>query len=1063
MNLLDAAVGRYRSTFCILLLILIAGVASRSNMAVETDPDVTVPIVFVQVYLDGVSPEDGARLLVRPLEKELRTLEGLEEITATSRESLAYVIVEFETGIDMDVAIDEVREAVDRAKAELPSDAEEPVVKEISASDFPAVVVTVSGEGVLERDLFNAAQRLKRKIETEPDVLSANLVGHREEVVEALIDPARLEHYNITSDELINAVVGNNLLVPAGELETGGGRFSLKVPSLIETRADVYQLPIKSTREGVVTLGEVAEIRRTFKDASGFTSVNGKRAIAVDVKKRAGANAIKVSASVRALVAEELPALPGNIEVGFVMDQSDFSRGMVDEMQGNIVTAMALVMVIVVSALGFRSGLLVGMAVPFSLLFACIFLNYLGFSFNFMVMFGMLLALGMLIDGAIVITEFADRKMAEGMSSRAAYQIAVRRMFWPVAASTATTLAAFLPIMFWPGVAGEFMRYMPVTVFSVLVGSLLYALFFAPVIGSLMGKSKMEPGVQRYLRSLETDSVLDLPGITGTYARLLATVLRRPVVTFLAALLVLVSIFVGFGMFNAGIEFFNDAEQKYGMVSVRAQGNLSVDESRELVQAVERRALQVPGVDVTYAISGTSGFDNGSDRAKDQIGTILVELEDPSTLGRSSYAVFAEIRERTADMPGIIVNAKAMEGGPPVGKPVQLQLESYDHEKLLAATHYLRDQLKRMEGLRDVWDSSPLPGVEWELKVDRGLAAQMGANVVEVGRAVQLVSNGVKVGEYRPDDADEEVDIRVRYPEDARGIQALDYLRVNTHQGPVPISSFVSRVAKPKVDKVERIDGIPVMTVKADVEEGVLADDMVKKVQAWLTANPLDPEVGVVYRGANEEQAKSSAFLSVAFSFALFLMFVLLVTQFNSFYQGLLILSAVIMSTAGVLLGLLLTQSTFSVILTGVGIVALAGIVVNNNIVLIDTYNHVRRLHSHLSPVQAVVMASTQRLRPVFLTTATTVLGLLPIATNVSVDLIGRTVEVGGVIASFWVPLASAIVYGLVFSTLLTLLVTPVMLVMPGRLRQLAAVYVKPGAQRLVALLRAGRNTPRDA
>ncbi|TQV80140.1 efflux RND transporter permease subunit [Exilibacterium tricleocarpae] len=1045
MRFLDSAVSRFRSTFCVLMLIVFAGMYVRGNMTIESFPQVSVPIVVVQVYYDGASPEDGARLLVRPLETELRSIEGIDEITATARESTVYMVVEFDSGFDIDQALVDVREAVDRAKAEFPEDAEEPVVEEISAQDFPAIVVTLAGAEVQERVRFQTAQTLKRRIEAIPSVLAANMVGHREEVVEALIDPAQLEHYNITSDELVTAVLGNNLLVPAGELDTGEGRFAVKVPGLIETRADVYGLPVKSTTDGVITLGEVADIRRTFKDPTRHTSVNGEPAITIEVEKRTGANQIQLSEAVRAVVEAARDEFPQGLDVGYVLDSSAFSQNMVSEMEGNIVTAMALVMIIVVAALGFRSGLLVGFGIPFSLLFATIVVYFVGFSFNFMVMFGMLLALGMLIDGAIVITEFADRKMAEGMSSRAAYQIAVKRMFWPVVASTATTLAAFLPLLFWPGVPGEFMRFLPVTVFAVLIGSLLYALLFAPAIGSKLGRAKLDTETQRQLKHLETSAAVDMPGVTGTYARALRFVLQRPGVMLLFTLATLFSIFTLYGKYNVGVEFFTETEEKYGYAAVRAQGNLSVEESRRIVREVENRVLQTPGVNVTYTASGSSGGAQGGNRGstKDQIGTILVELDDPENLPRSTHAVFEEIRQRTADMPGIFVEARTFESGPPVGKPVQLQLESNHPDKLLEVTRFLRDHLAaNVDGLRDVTDSSPLPGIEWEMTVDRSRAAQMGANVVEVGRAVQLLTNGVKVGEYRPDDADDEVEIRVRYPTRERGISALDSLRVNTAGGPVPISSFVSRNPRPKVDKVERIDGVQVMKVSADVEEGVLADDKVKEIQAWLDENPVDPQVSVVFRGSNEEQAESQAFLSVAFSLALFLMFVLLVTQFNSFYQGVLILSSVIMSTAGVMLGLLITQSTFSTILTGVGIVALAGIVVNNNIVLIDTYNHVRRLHREMSAAEAVIMASAQRLRPVFLTTVTTILGLLPIATNVSVDLMARDVVVGGVIASFWVPLASAIVYGLAFSTVLTLVITPVCLVLPSRIATLCRPHV---------------------
>ncbi|GAA6150836.1 efflux RND transporter permease subunit [Pseudoteredinibacter isoporae] len=1050
MKFLDVAVGRFRSTLCVLFLIVLVGMFSREKMAVEMQPDVSLPFVIVSVFQEGISPEDGARLLLRPLEQELRTLEGLEELSGTARESTAYILVEFESDKDIKLAVTEVREAVDRAKAKLPTEAEEPVVEEASASDFPAIVVTFRGD-VSERTLFKTAQNLKRQFEGLPDILEANMVGHREEVVEVIINPDQLEHYGITSTELINAVIGNNLLVPAGELDSSQGRFAIKVPGLIETAQDVYGIPIKSTADGVVTLGEVTDIRRTFKDPSRFTSVNGQSAIAVEVTKRRDANQIAVTRKVQAIVNENAANIPKGVTVEYILDQSEFALGMIGEMEGNIVTAMLLVMVIVVAALGFRSGLLVGLGIPFSLLFAIIIISYMGYTFNFMVMFGMLLALGMLIDGAIVITEFADRKMAEGLSAKAAYQISVKRMFWPVVASTATTLAAFLPLMFWPGVAGEFMGYLPTTVFAVLTGSLLYALLFAPVLGSLMGRSEMEQDVQQYLRKLETESPTKVAGVTGAYARLLTTLLRRPVVMFGVSLFTLIVIFMAYGAGNAGVEFFTETEEKYGQVAVRAQGNLSVEEVRDIVQEVERRVIATPGVVSTYSASGSGGTQGGGARPpeKDQVGTLLVELDDPQKLTKRTREVFADINKNTKDIPGVLVSANAFEGGPPVGKPIQIQIASHNHDKLVATARRIHHALDtEFEGLRDVTDTTPLPGIEWELKVDRSLAAQMGANIVEVGRAVQLVTNGVKVGEYRPDDADEEVDIRVRYPDAERGMMALDDLRVNTHSGSTPISSFVSREAQPKVDKVKRVDGIEIMMVRADVQPGVLADNKVKEIEAWLAEQPRDSEVKVEFRGANEEQNNSAAFLSVAFSLALFLMFVLLVTQFNSFYQGILILSAVIMSTAGVMLGLLITQQTFSVILTGVGIVALAGIVVNNNIVLIDTYNHVRQQDSELTPAEAVVRACAQRLRPVFLTTVTTVLGLLPIALGTSVDFVGREIVSGGVIASFFVPLASAVVYGLVFSTILTLVVTPVLLVLPQRIVYLFRRYVLPSGRK---------------
>jgi multidrug efflux pump len=407
--------------------------------------------------------------------------------------------------------------------------------------------------------------------------------------------------------------------------------------------------------------------------------------------------------------------------------------------------------------------------------------------------------------------------------------------------------------------------------------------------------------------------------------------------------------------------------------------------------------------------------------------------------------VFEEMRQATADMAGIIVSAEVFEGGPPVGKPIQIQLESNDQAKLIATGRALREQIENnIAGVRNVTDTTPLPGIEWEIQVDRARAAQMGVNVIELGRAVQLVTTGVLLSEYRPVNTTEEVEIRVRYPLDDRGLGVLDELRINTPQGAVPVSSFVTRVAKPKVDKIERLDAIDIIKVQADMQPGFLADNAVRDIKEWLVEHPLDPSVQVVFRGANEEQEDSQAFLAVAFLLALFLMFVLLVTQFNSFYQAFLTLTAVVTATSGVLLGLLISGSTFSTILTGVGVVALAGIVVNNNIILIDTYNFLRRTEPGLSNVEAAVKTCAQRLRPIFLTTATTILGLIPIAIGVSIDIVSRQIVVDGVVTSYFRPVAEAIVSGLFFATLMTLFFTPAMLVLPERLKEIYQQRIKP-------------------
>jgi len=857
-------------------------------------------------------------------------------------------------------------------------------------------------------------------------------------LLEAVIDPLQLEHYAVSQQEMFAAVRNNNSLIAAGAMDTGQGRFAIKVPGLIESSADVFSLPIKSNDDIVVTLDKIAEVRRTFKDRDSYTRVNGKPALTVEVLRRPGANVIDLNQKVRELVAEKTKSYPQDLTVIFSQDQSGFAKEQVSELQGNIVTAMALVMVMVVAAMGLRSGILVGAAVPFSFLFGLLVLNSLGYSFNFMVMFGMLLGLGMLIDGAIVVTEYADRKMANGMHKKEAYKAASKRMFWPVLASTATTLAAFLPLFFWPGTSGQFMMYLPITVFAVLVGSLLYALFFGPTLGALFGKAgSTDEKSMAQLRILEHGDVLTLRGFTGVYARFLKKVVSYPVTVLALVLGVLYVIYSSYGANNPGFIYFTKTDPTFGRVSISARGNYSKEELGNLMLEAEQTLMPLDGVQsyFTSTASGQQGgMRGGNSTPVDQIGMIFMEM-DGKAAGTTGWEILEEARRKLAPVAGITTEIAEQEYGPPVGKDIQIQVASKYREDLEPAVTKIRDYLESVDGLRDIEDTRELPGIEWVLEVDRAKAAQYNVNINEVGAAVQLVTNGIYLGEYRPDDAEEEVEIRLRYPDSERNTNTLDQLRVMTVNGPVPLSNFVTRKAKKKLNSIERVDGEYIMDVRANVNPGIVADKKVMQIQQWVEEADIASRIKVKFRGASEEQNESLQFIGFAFLMALLLMFVLLVAQFNSFYQAALILSSVAMSTAGVLLGLLIFNQTFSAILTGIGIVALAGIVVNNNIVLIDTYNELRR--AGIESIDAIVKTGAQRLRPVFLTTVTTILGLLPLASNVSIDIINREIVYGGQVSAYWVKLASSIVYGLSFATVLTLVVTPVMLALPTTLKKI--------------------------
>lgn len=1033
MNFFRFIVNHTRATLSIMLLILVAGAMSRVSMPVEMAPNVTLPVVMVMVRHDGISPEDGARLLVRPIEKELKTLDGIEEIKATARESMVIVTAEFESSENIKNAVADVREAVDRAKAEFPLDTKEPIVNELSPSPEPTIIITFSGENVTERELYSATKYYQRQLEMLPNVLTAGISGHRDEVVDVVIDPSRLEQYGLRIDEIIQAVRVNNLLIPAGEMDAAQGRFGIKVPALIETAADIRTLPIRNNSDGAITLGDVADVRRTFKDPNGYSILNGKKTIALDVRKRITANEIRTVEAVRETVAQSRDLFSADMEIGYTFDSSLMTNDMISELQGNIITAMCLVLILVVATLGVKSGLLVGFGIPFCLLGALIVVNSLGYSFNFMVMFGLLLSLGMLIDGAIVVVEFASTKAAAGLSTRDAYISAVQRMAVPVIASTGTTLAAFLPLLFWPGVSGDFMSYLPITVFAVLGWSLMYALIFAPTLGIALarrrGKRKKLPEDHQ---SEESAKTLFQP-LIDVYLKALNPIIKSPIKFILASMLVIVGIFFAYGKFNGGQDFFAQIESQYGMLEVRAQGNLSIDEQREITLKVHEIVSEIEGVNNLYGYSSNdSSVVYGTDVSRDQISSFLVELFPREQREKGSDVVFAAIRERMSGLPGIYATGQEMETGPPTGKDIQIQVSSSDRQALYKTVSKVRQWIDgNVEGIRNLQDTLPLAGIQWEVEVDRARAAMLGVNVADVGNMVQMVTGGIVIGEFRPDDADGEIEIRLRYPKQDRQLTTIDNLNVNTPNGPVSISSFSQRVAKPRVDAIQRYDMLETVLILGNSKDGYLADNQTNEIGAWIDQQDFGSSVKIRFRGANEEQANAAAFLSTAFSLAMSLMMIMLVMQFNSFYQAGLILFSVVLSTAGVLLGLIASQATFSTVLTGVGIVALAGIVVNNNIVLIDTYNYLRRNNSLLTSSEAVLAAAKSRFRPVMLTTVTTIVGLLPLANGISIDIVHRSYTVGGMVASWWQPLASAIVNGLAFSTILTLLLTPAMLLIP--------------------------------
>ncbi|MEO9830568.1 MAG: efflux RND transporter permease subunit [Nitratireductor sp.] len=1007
MGIVDYAIRNARLTISILLFFLVAGTMAYQAIPKEAEPDIQIPIIYVSMTYQGISPEDAERLLLRPVETRLKSISGIKEMRSSAYQGGGNVVVEFQAGADLDKALDDVRNKVSDAEQDLPQGVDEPSVNEVNISEFPVLVVTLSGD-VPERALTAAARELRDRIEEVTGVLDAALRGARDDLVEVIIDPVKLSPYGLRLDQLVAAVNANNSLVAAGALQGDEGRYAVKVPSLIETVEDVANLPIVADSDAVVRARDLATIRSTFKDAETITRLDGRPAIAIEVSKRTGANLVETVDKVKAVATQFQEILPEGATVSFSQDKSTVIRQLLGDLENSVLTAVILVFVVILYALSGRASMLIGLAIPASFLMGIMWLSLAGYTVNIVVLFSLILAVGMLVDDAIIVTEFAERRMTEGMPKAEAFSLAAKRMAGPVVAATATRVAAFSPLLFWPGIVGEFMKYMPITLIVTLSSSLIYALVFTPALGALFAK----PVIEEEHRD-------------GWYMRFVRRAVRHPFIVTFASLAALVAVPYAYATYGKGVEFFPNVEPEYGLLYVHARGNLSLEEQDALVRQAEERILGWPGIETVYTRVG-SVRGGGAEIDEDVVGVIQYEFLDWRERKPAS-AILEDLRVAMTGIPGAEIEVSVPDAGPPTGKAIQVQLSANDPSGLDEVAGKTAAMLATIPDVIDIGDGLPPPGIDWEIQVDRTKAAQYGIGPGAVGTVVQLVTTGLKLSDYRPAGADDAVDIRLRLPEDRRTLATLDQLRVETAQGSVPISNFVSREPALRTGILTRIDGVRTVTVDAGIREGVQADAVRQKVIANLEAMNLDAS-GIRWKlaGEDEEQKAAGEFLSKAFGAAIFLIFVVLLALLNKFMSVGLVLSAVVMSTIGVLLGLLIMGQPFGVVMTGIGIIALAGVVVNNNIVLIDTYDRLR--HEGWDKLDAVLQTCRERARPVVLTAVTAILGVLPIAFGVNLELMNHETTYGAPSTQWWIALSSSIVFGLAFSTVLTLVVTPSLL-----------------------------------
>ncbi len=1015
MLITDAAVSRRSTVFALMTIIFIAGLFSYITLPRESNPDITIPVIMVQTTYEGAASEDVENLITLPLERKLRGIKDVKEIRSVSAEGSSMIEVEFDTDVEINEARQRVRDKVDEAKGDLPGDLEnDPSIIEINLSEWPIVMIAVSGD-LSERVLKKVAEILEDRIEEIPGVLEVDVVGAREREIRVEFDPDRMAAYRLSFTEILALVQKENVNVPGGSIDLGRGKYMLRIPGEFTDPGEIDNLVLVVRNGKPIYLKDVATIRDTFEDARSYARINGRPSVTLSVKKRTGENIIEVADQVFALLDAAAPKLPPSIRFTVTLNESkDISR-MVNELENSILTGLVLVLSVLFLFLGIRSAIFVALAIPFSMLISFAVLQVMGVTLNMVVLFSLIIALGMLVDNAIVIVENIYRHMQEGQDRVTASKIAATEVGWPIIASTVTTLCAFAPMLFWPDIMGEFMKFLPLTLIVVLSASLFVALVINPVVCSTflrISKGKMQ--------AVRKESM------TIKAYRLTLQLALKNGVSKLAVILVAFAMLFGTGFVyfgsNPKTELFPDTDPNRAIVSIKAPQGTNLDTTDLLARKVE--SIVTGEEDLKY-ITGEVGVGSGwGSAAESRLARVSVEFVERDERKENSRVTVDRIRESLRHLSGADIKVEKERMGPPVEAPVVVKVRGSDVKVLEGLVEAVKELISDVPGLVDVEDDLSRAKPEITINVDREKASLLGLSTIEISNTVKAAVNGWKIGDYR--EGEDEFDIIARLPERSRRtLKQVEGLLIPTRLGnPIPLSSVATFEMRSGFGAIRHLDQKRLVRIKGN-NTGRSSLEVVQDIQARLRALELPTGYSIDFGGDYEEQIKSSAFLSKAFIVAIFLIFMVLLTQFNSLAQAFIVISSVILSLMGVFFGLFVTGMPFGIIMTGIGIISLAGVVVNNAIVLIDYINLLRKSGMEVS--EALVTAGTVRFRPVMLTAITTILGLAPMALGISFDFKSFSLQVGGEMAQWWGPMAVAVIFGLAVATLLTLLVVPVL------------------------------------
>ncbi|HRX06171.1 MAG TPA: efflux RND transporter permease subunit [Kiritimatiellia bacterium] len=1013
MILSNYAIKFRTAVFVFIAVLVLAGAVSYVSLPREGTPDITIPQVYVTAVYEGTAPEEMEKLVTVQIEKQLNDVEGVKEIRSTSAENIASLVVEFMAGEDIEQAKRRVKDKVDLAKPDLPPDLDEPVVDAFNfSSDVPVYIFALSGSTDLDR-LKILAEDLKDRLERLPGIQSADLAGIREREIRVEIDLPRMIAYRIPLGLVMGRIAQENVTVSAGNIEVAGDKFQVRIPGEFQRVPELREILLAERGGRPVYLTDIATISDTFKDLDSISRLNGAPCVSVSLKKRAGINAVRLIAQVEQVLAEA--GLPPDVKLTEVMDMSYYIDMMIRELESNVATGFLLVVAVLLVFLGLRNAVFVGLAIPFSMLTAFTLMAVRGTTLNMIVLFSLVLAVGMLVDNAIVIVENIYRLRTEGLTRKEAARRGAGEVAWPVITSTLTTLVAFWPLTFWPDVMGQFMGFLPRTLIVVLTASLFVAMVINPAICSV------------FIQARPRDARETTHWFVAAYERVLRAALRHRLPVLLTGFAFLVLTVQIYAWRDLGIELFPETDPRNATVDIQFPQGTSIGRTDVALQDIERKLAGYPDVKFFLTTVGaqSSGMIYGGASATHQ-GSIYIEFLEPADRQTPSLQVVDAIRDDIGVIPGAEVKVKVEEGGPPTGEPVSIEISGDDFDVLEQTASDVQRAIETVPGLVDLQSDMEKALPEIRFHVDRHRAALLGLDTAEIGNFLRMAIYGIESSRFRADE--DEYDITLRLPLAQRQtMNLLDQVFIPTPAGSaVPLSSLGSLEYTGGRGAIRRKGQKRVVTLTGN-NQGRGVDKILADVQKRVAPVPLPRGYAIEYTGDTEEMRESGIFLMKAFAVAAGLIFVILVVQFNSAVLPVIIVFSILLSMIGVMWGLLLNHMRFGVVMTGVGLISLAGIVVNNAIVLIDCIR--QRQADGLGIAEAVVAAGRLRLRPVLLTATTTILGLLPMALGYSLDIHTwpPSLAAGTETSAMWKPMAIAVIFGLAMATVLTLVLVPVM------------------------------------